>query len=178
MEVLMSGEETDEGAGTLSLSLLSFHALAHTLVSTCPSWSNTCASFPVCSSQFFLFSPSFLLLSVHIRLSLASSTLEKRTVRSVRKERLDQPPGQPRTRPCLPRLTDVHFSQSQEALCRPKAAIGEKTSGRSPLMKRVCSGYQSYLVPMFHKLSHELFHWKTGSFSFYFFLLPGLGEGG
>lgn len=127
--------------------------------------------------SFFLFSPSFLLLSVHIRLSLASSTLGKRTVRSVRKERLDQPPGQPRTRPCLLRLTDVHFSQSQEALCRPTAVIGEKASGRSPLMKRVCSGYQSYLVPMFHKLSHELFHWKTGSFSFYFFYCGGWGRG-
>lgn len=79
-------------------------------------------SVPHSFSSFF---PSFLLLSVHIRLSPASSTLEERTVRSVRKERLDQPPGQPRTRACLPRLTDNHFSQSQEALCRPKAVIGE-----------------------------------------------------
>lgn len=43
-------------------------------------------------------------------------------------------------------------------------------SGRSPVVKRVCAGYQSYLFPMFHKLSHELFHSRTGSFYFSFFV--------
>lgn len=42
-------------------------------------------------------------------------------------------------------------------------------------MKRVYSEYQSYLVPMFHKLSHELFRLQTGSFSFSFFVV---GAGG
>lgn len=83
-------------------------------------------SVPHSFSDFF---PSFPLLAVHIRLSHAPPTLEKRTVRSVRKERLDQPPGQPRNRTCLPRMTDIHFSQSQEAFCRPKAVIGEKRVG-------------------------------------------------
>ena len=43
-------------------------------------------------------------------------------------------------------------------------------SGRSPHEKRVCSGYQSYLVPMFHKLSHELFHLRNGKLFFFLVL--------
>lgn len=99
------------------------HTLYSPLVPVVETRARLFLSVPHSFSSFF---SSCLFLSVHIRLSLASSTLEKRTVRSVRKERLDQPPGQPRTRSCLPRLTDIHFTQSQEDLCRPKAVIGEK----------------------------------------------------